>query len=157
MNDFLSINPAPDTISINGKKVRVYGVSMTGFGMLMPRFPNLMADLMERVKADGFSLLVIIEVAGSAIGPILAAGVGQPGDERAEKELGQLDISTQIKLLDKIVEKTLPDGINPFVERWASLVGRFMPTQRKARFKILQRESNSSSEPAATPKAMSGE
>lgn len=159
MNDFLSINPAPDTISINGKKIPVHGISMTGFGTLIPRFPNLMSDLTERVKKDGaLSLVAIIDVAGPAIGAILAAGLGYPGNEEAEKKAAQLDVSTQIKLLDKIVEKSMPDGVGPFVEQWGALMARFAPAQpRKMRFKVLQRESNPSSASADTPKAMSGE
>ncbi len=159
MNDFLSINPAPDTISINGKKIPVHGISMTGFGTLIPRFPSLMSDLSERMKKDGaLTLVAIMDVAGSAIGAILAAGLGYPGNEEAEKKAASLDISTQLKLLDKIVEKTMPDGIGPFVDQWAGLMARFAPQQpRKMRFKVLQRESNPSSASADTRKAMSGE
>ncbi len=159
MSDFLSINPAPETISINGKKVPVHGISMTGFGSLIPRFPNLVTDLNERMKKDGaLSLIAIIDVAGPAIGAILAAGLGYPGNEEAEQKAAQLDVSTQLKLLDKIVEKTMPDGLGPFVEEWAKLMARFAPpAPRKMRFKVLQRESNPSSESADIPKAMSGE
>ncbi len=159
MSDFLSINPAPDTVSINGKKIAVHGISMTGFGTLIPRFPNLVNDLNERMKKDGaLSLIAIMDVAGPAIGAILAAGLGYPGNEDAEKKAAQLDASTQLTLLDKIVEKTMPDGIGPFVERWGTLMARFAPAApRKMRFKVLQRESNPSSESADIPKAMSGE
>ncbi len=159
MSDFLSINPAPDTITINGKKIPVHGISMTGFGSLIPRFPNLMNDLTERVKKDGeLSLVILMDVAGPAIGAILAAGLGYPGNEDAEQKAASLDISTQLKLLDKIVEKTMPDGIGPFVDQWASLMARFAPpAPRKVRFKVLQRESSPSSGSADIPKAMSGE
>ena len=158
MNDFLSINPAPDTITINGKKIPVYGISMTGFGTLIPRFPNLMNDLSERMKKDGtLGLMAIIDVAGPAIGAILAAGVGRPGNEQAEESFGRLAAGQQIKLLDKIIEKTMPDGIGPFVEEWAKLIARFAPAPpRKMRFKVLQRESQPSST-SDIPKAMSGE
>ncbi len=158
MSDFLSINPAPDTITINGKKVQVHGISMNGFGSLIPRFPNLMTDLQERTTKDGALTLVgIMDVAGLAIGPILAAGLGFPGNEEAEKKAAQLDASTQLKLLDKIVEKTMPDGLGPFVEEWANLMARFAPAPpRKMRFKVLQRESNPSSASADIPKATSG-
>ncbi len=158
MSDFLSINPAPETITINGKKIPVHGISMTGFGSLIPRFPNLVADLQERMNKDGaLTLIGIMDVAGPAIGPILAAGLGFPGNEEAEKKAAQLDASTQLKLLDKIVEKTMPDGLAPFVEEWANLMARFAPVPpRKMRFKVLQRESNPSSASADTPKATSG-
>jgi hypothetical protein len=131
---------------------------MTGFGTLIPRFPNLMSDLSERMKKDGaLSLIAIIDVAGPAIGAILAAGLGYPGNEEAEKKAAQLDASTQLKLLDKIVEKSMPDGIGPFVEQWGTLMARFAPAQpRKMRFKVLQRESNPSSASADIPKATSG-
>ncbi len=89
MSDFLSINPAPETITINGKKIPVYGISMSGFGALIPRFPNLVTELNERIKKDGaVNLNAMMEVAGSAIGPIIAAGVGFPGNEQAEENYG---------------------------------------------------------------------
>ncbi len=159
MSDFLSINPAPGTVTINGKKIPVHGISMTGFGSLIPRFPNLVADLQERMTKDGaLTLIGIMDVAGPAIGPILAAGLGYPGNEEAEQKAAQLDATTQLKLLDKIVEKTMPDGLGPFVEAWGTLMARFAPpAPRKMRFKVLQRESNPSSASVDTPKAMSGE
>ncbi len=157
MSDFLSINPAPETVTINGKKTPVHGISMTGFGSLIPRFPNLVSELNERMKKDGaLNLNAMMEIAGPAIGPIIAAGVGLPGDEQAEEFYAKLSASAQLRLLDKIVEKTMPDGIGPFVEQWGMLMARFAPAPRKMRFKVLQRESNPSSESADTPKPMSG-
>ena len=157
MSDFLSINPAPETVTINGKKVAVYGISMLGFGMLMPRFPNLVNDLNERMKKDGMSLTAIIEVAGPAIGPILAAGLGCPGNEEVEKRCEQYSLSIQTDLLDKIVEKTLPQGFGPFVETWATLMARFTaPPTRKLRFKILPKESNPLSAASDIPLTKSG-
>jgi hypothetical protein len=158
MSDFLSINPAPDTVTINGKKIGVHGISMEGFGNLIPRFPNLMTELQERLNADGkLTVVAVMQVAGHAIGPILAAGVGHPGNEQAEKDLARLSAAYQLKLLDKIIEKTMPDGIGPFVDQWANMMARFAPpTPRKMRFKVLQRESKPSSESADTAKAMSG-
>jgi hypothetical protein len=158
MSDFLSINPAPETITINGKKIPVHGISMTGFGSLIPRFPNLINDLNERMKKDGaLTLIGIMDVAGPAIGAILAAGLGYVGNEEAEQKAAQLDASTQLKLLDKIVEKTMPDGIGPFVEEWTKLMARFAPAPpRKMRFKVLQRESNPLSASVDTAKPMSG-
>ncbi len=158
MSDFLSINPAPETITINGKKIPVHGISMTGFGSLIPRFPNLVTELNERMKKDGaLNLNAMMEIAGPAIGPIIAAGVGLPGNEQAEESYAKLSASAQLKLLDKIVEKTMPDGIGPFVEQWGMLMARFAPGPRKMRFKVLQRESNPSSGSADIHKAMSGE
>lgn len=158
MSDFLSINPAPETVAINGKKIPVHGISMEGFGHLIPRFPNLLGDLQARMEKDGALTLVgIMEVAGTAIGPILAAGLGYPGNEQAEKQAAQLSAAMQLKVLDKIIEKTMPDGLGPFVEQWATLMARFAPpAPRKMRFKVLQRESKPSSESVDTAKAMSG-
>lgn len=157
MSDFLSINPAPETVAINGKKVAVHGISMQGFGDLIPRFPNLIADLQSRLTKDGgLSLLAIIDVAGPAMGPILAAGLGYPGNQEAEEKAAHLDASTQLKLLDKIVDRTMPDGLGPFVEQWAGLMMKFAPAQpQKLRFKVLRRESKPSLD-GDTTAAMSG-
>ena len=130
MSDFLSINPAPETVTINGKKTPVHGISMTGFGSLIPRFPNLVNELNERMKKDGnLTMPAIFDVVGPAIGPILAAGLGYPGNEEAEQKAAQLDATTQLKVLDKIVEKTMPDGLGPFVEAWGqNAYGTFRAT-----------------------------
>jgi hypothetical protein len=158
MSDFLSINPAHDRIIINGKRVDVPGISMEGFGHLIPRFPNLMTELQKRLTTDGkLTVVGVMQVAGHAMGPILAAGIGYPGNENKEKDLAQLSAAYQLKLLEKIIEKTMPDGIGPFVDQWASMMARFAtPAPRKMRFKVLQRESKPSSESADTAKAMSG-
>jgi hypothetical protein len=159
MSDFLSINPAPETVTISGKKVPVYGISMEGFGHLIPRFPDLMKSLQDRMQKDGALTLVgIMEVAGPAIGPILAAGLGLPANEEAEKRAAVLSAAEQLKLLTKIVERTMPDGLGPFVEQWANLMQKFAsPTPRKMRFKVLQSESNSSVAAADMPLKHSGQ
>jgi hypothetical protein len=145
MSDFLSINPAPDTVTIGGKKIDVHGLSMEGLGHLIPRFPDLLPRLQERmVKDGGLRLIAIMEVAGPAIGPILAAGLGHPGDEEAEKRAAVWSATEQLMVLTKIWDKTMPDGLAPFVGQWATLVEKFVPQQRKPRFKILQTESNTS-------------
>jgi hypothetical protein len=157
MSDFLAINPAPETVTINGKKIDVHGISMQGFGHLIPRFPNLLNELVARFQKDGnITPMAIMDVAGHATAAILAAGVGHPGDEQAEQMAGQLGATDQLKLLKKIVDRTMPDGVGPFVEQWADLVAKFAPKPLPApRFKILQRESNPSSGPDIAAK-MSG-
>jgi hypothetical protein len=158
MSDFLSINPAPDTVTIGGKKITVHGISMEGFGHLIPRFPDLMKALQDRMQKDGALTLVgIMEVAGPAIGPVLAAGLGHPGDEEAEKRAAMMSAAEQLKALTKIVEKTMPDGLGPFVAQWAALMEKFAaPPPRKIRFKVLPTPSNSSPESADIPLKQSG-
>jgi hypothetical protein len=158
MSDFLSINPVPDTVMIGDKKVDVYGISMEGLGHLLPRFPDLIQRMEERRQKDGgLSLPAIIEVCGSAIGPVLAAGFGLPGNEEAERKATLLSAAEQLNALTKIVDKTMPDGPVPFVEQWATLMQKFAtPEPRKMRFKILQTESNSSPGVADTLSKQSG-
>jgi hypothetical protein len=130
---------------------------MEGFGHLIPRFPDLLQRLQERMEKDGgLKLVAIMEVAGPAIGPIIAAGFGLPGNEQAEHKAAQLSASQQMDALEKIVDKTMPDGLAPFVGQWATLMQKFAPQQRKPRFKVLPRESNSSAVNADTPLRQSG-
>ena len=158
MSDFLSINPAPDTVTINGKKIDVHGISMEGFGHLIPRFPNLLGELNERLKTDGrLTVIAVMQIAGPAMGAILAAGVGHPGNEEAEKDLGKLSMAAQTTLLDKVIERTMPDGLGPFVAQWGGLMGRFAtPTPPKMRFKGLPKESKPSYRSADMPTGTSG-
>ena len=160
--DFHSINPAPETILINGKKIPVRGISMEGFGMLIPRFPNLLPEFQARLERDKrITVQTIAEVAGSAMGAILAAGIGFPGNEEAEESLGQLAAPQQAKLLGKIVDLTMPDGLGPFVAEWGAVLEKVAKTpeptpQRLRRFKVLRRESKPSSPSVDTTPAMSG-
>jgi len=159
MSDFLSINHAPDTVTLRGKKIDVPGISMEGIGYLITTYPDLMTRLTERFNRDGqITVKAVMEVAGKAVGAIIAAGFGHPGNEQAEQIAGQYSATEQLAALQKIADKTIPDGVGPFVEQWGELVTHLAktPQPRKLRFKVLPRESKASSESVATPQAMSG-
>jgi hypothetical protein len=113
MVGLLDIAPAGQTVTIRGSAVDVTGISARGLVMLMTRFPDLYALL------DGQSLdpAAIVKFGGDVVAAILAAGTGKPGDLDAEKVADQLSIDEQLILIAAILKETLPNGVDPFVEK----------------------------------------
>jgi len=121
MADLLDIAPstAVEVVKINGERYTVRGLHGNAIASIVARFPNLGlllgggADIGQRM----------IEQAGSAIGPIIAAGCGHLGDEKAEKIASELLIEDQLKFLKAILGLTFPNGFGSFVEQLTSLMG----------------------------------
>jgi len=97
----------------------------------------------------------MIEQAGNAIGPIIAAGCGHLGDEKAEKIASELLIEDQLKFLKAILGLTFPNGLSSFVQELTGLIGGAREEQKTV--KVRLRKSPSPSQPssgAASPPTM---
>jgi hypothetical protein len=85
---------------------------------LAARFPNLITiiatgqDVLQQLTGGG----------GVLIAPIIAAGCGHIGNEKAETIAGQFLIEDQMKLLKTIFWLTYPNGLGAFMEAMAGLV-----------------------------------
>lgn len=117
MPGLLDIAPSREVVTIRGTAVEVTGVSAQGFAELLGRFPEL-RKLMTGIEVEVDSLF---RLAGSAIAPIIAAGTGAPGDDKAEAVAGSLSVDEQSELLEAIVRQTFPKGIGPFAARLGGL------------------------------------
>lgn len=117
MPGILDIAPSREVVTIRGTEVEVLGVSAQGFADLIGRFPEL-RKLMTGMEVDADALF---RLAGSAVAPIIAAGTGAPGDEKAEAVAASLNVDEQSELLEAIVRQTFPRGIGPFAERLGGL------------------------------------
>jgi hypothetical protein len=122
MADLLDIAPstAVEVVKIDGKRIIVRGLHGDAIASIVSRFPEL-GFLLDGTSSIGPRL---IERFGAAIGPIIAAGCGQLGNEKYEQHAGKLLVEHQLKLLQAIMGMTFPNGIASFVETLAALVTR---------------------------------
>lgn len=111
MVGLVDLAPSVETVSVQEKAVNVHGISAKGLAHLLGRFPEL-RKLMTGHEVGAEQLLA---VGGDAVAGIIAAGCGQPGDEKAEAIATNLPIDTQADFLAAILRLTLPRGIGPFV------------------------------------------
>lgn len=122
MVGLLDLAPSTRTVRAGGGDVAVYGVSAKGIAALLVQFPQL------KTLFTGGKLAVdpesIASVAPDAVSAIIAAGCGYPGDAKAIKAAEQLPVGEQAKLLDAIVDLTMPDGPRPFVEALTALMAK---------------------------------
>jgi hypothetical protein len=122
MADLLDIAPstAVEAVRISGgERLVVRGLNGNAIASIAARFPALVM-LLGGGGADVVARLV--SQFGSAIGPIIAAGCGHPGDEAAEEIADALLPEDQLKLVLAIYRLTFPNGLSPFVEAMTSLM-----------------------------------
>lgn len=119
MVGLIDLAPTTETVDIQGEPVSVCGVSAKGLAHLLGRFPELRM-LMTGQEVQPERLMAI---GGDAVGAIIAAGCGYPGDETAEAVAVCLSLDAQTDLLAVILRLTLPKGIGPFVEKLTALGG----------------------------------
>jgi hypothetical protein len=146
MADLLDIAPstAVEVVKIDGQRIVVRGLHGDAIASIVARFPELAALLGGNGGDIGARL---IERFGGAIGPIIAAGCGHPGEEKYEQHAGRLLVEHQLKLLKAIIGLTFPNGLAAFVETLTSILGA---TDEAARtIKVRLRKSPSPSPPSS--------
>jgi hypothetical protein len=144
MADLLDIAPstAVEVVKIDGNRIIVRGLHGDAIAAIVARFPEL-ATLLGGMGSDIGARL--IERFGNAIGPIIAAGCGHPGEEKYEQHAATLLVEYQLRLLKAIIGLTFPNGIAAFVETLTSVLGA---TDEAAKtVKVRLRKSPSPSQP----------
>jgi hypothetical protein len=144
MADLLDIAPstAVEVVRIDGNRIIVRGLHGDAIAAIVARFPEL-ATLLGGMGSDIGARL--IERFGNAIGPIIAAGCGHPGEEKYEQHAATLLVEYQLRLLKAIIGLTFPNGIAAFVETLTSVLGA---TDEAAKtVKVRLRKSPSPSQP----------
>lgn len=142
MADLLDIAPstAVDVVRIDGKRIVVHGLSGNDIASIAARFPSLVMLL-----AGGDNIVPrLIGQFGNAIGPIIAAGCGHPGDERYEQHASKLSVEDQFKLITAIYGLTFPNGLAAFIEAMAGLMNGAAGEEQKV-VKVRLRKSPSPS------------
>jgi hypothetical protein len=115
MVSLLDIGELSETVMVSGKPLSVSGISAEGVLYLLQKFPELKAMISGR--AADVAPDQLMATAPAAIAAIIAAGLGQPGDERVEERARKLGIAVQLEILQAVVRMTFPDGLDPFVEK----------------------------------------
>jgi hypothetical protein len=97
----------------DGKKLKVKGISAKGCLILIVRFP----DMQRWLSGDIISINDVVLQAPEAVGAIIAAGTGNPGDPDSEEIASGLPIETQINIVEAVFRQTFRSGFGPFVSR----------------------------------------
>jgi len=122
MTSLLDVAPATKTVNVQGTKVEVRGVSVYGISLLMSRFPEL-RDLLSgkdvEVTAD-----ILMDGVPEAVKAVIAAGVGEPGNEQFEAKAESLPVGDQFDLIQAIIALTVPEGVGPFVRKVRALLSQ---------------------------------
>lgn len=115
MTDIVNFVPLSATVEIRGNKIKVRGLELDEIGQLIYRFPKF-----REIKA--LNAAEIIRLMDREIqSAVIAAANDHPGNDKAEKSFGNLSLGERVKLVSKIIEMTMPDGIGPFVELMQTL------------------------------------
>lgn len=117
MASLLEVASVARQVEVRGTKVDVYGISGEGLASLMVRFPEI-GKMFSGMEVNNASVL---ELAPKALAAFIAAGCGNPNDERMEGIASKLGLGEQIDLIDEIMRLTFPRGIGPFVDKLQEL------------------------------------
>ncbi|KLK91424.1 hypothetical protein AA309_20225 [Microvirga vignae] len=128
MSGLLAIAPVNETVTVQGVKIHVYGVSLEGAADLLNRFPELRALFTGR----DVPVADLAAKAPAAVAAIIAAGIGYPGDEEQEHAARRLPLEAQLDLLAPILKLTLPNGVSAFAEKLKALMGSVTVTDGSA-------------------------
>lgn len=110
--------PLVRTVDVGGKDVHVTGISFENLVPMLDRFPELrrlLTPTRGEISTDDFSFEGIIKLGPRILGACIAAGIGEAGDEEAEKQVMKLAIGYQIALMRAVIELTFPKGVSSLV------------------------------------------
>jgi hypothetical protein len=154
MADLLDIVPSTsvEVVKINGQRLTVRSLGANAIGTLATRFPGIIGILLGGFAADVGPKL--FGQFGAAVCPIIAAGCGHLGDEKAEHhaETAFL-IEDQLKLVVVIIGITFPNGLGFFeglVKQFEEMAKRLTGTageEAKKTYKVRLKTSPSPSPP----------
>ena len=141
MSDLLDIAPSTSVEVVKiagGRRLTVRGLHGPDIAAIASRFPNLIAMF----AAAGDNLVLLISSFGPAIGPLIAAGCGHRGDEKAEQIANGLLVEDQMKLVKAIFWLTFPNGLTSFM---AVMAGLMSEPEKPIRVKVRSMKSPSAS------------
>jgi hypothetical protein len=113
MTGLLDIGDLTVKIPVRGVDVEVTGIGADGILYLLDKFPAIRSIFTG--DTDGVTAEALMAMVPEAVGAIIAAGTGLPGNAEAEKRARALGLDEQVQLIDAIRAITFPRGIGPFV------------------------------------------
>lgn len=108
----------PETVSIRGQDVEIYGLSALMIANIVRSHEEL-ADILDGIAA--FSPKIIVDAGPEVVAEIIAAGCGKPGDVRYVEKAATLSAGEQYDVIAKILEVTFGANLGPFVEKLKAL------------------------------------
>lgn len=114
MTGLVDIAPISRKVEIGGQTYTVYGVSALGAAVLIDRFTELRM-LLEKEGAS-IDAETMIKLGPEVVNAVVAAGLGAPGDEKAEQAIGLMGLGSVVELITPILELTLPKGLPDFLK-----------------------------------------
>lgn len=130
------IAPARETVTVGGVELPVPGISIADLVALLSRFPALQALLGGGTDGKPLAATDLLTAIPEAASAIMAAGLGYYGNKEAEERVGKLPFGDQLRIMEKVVEASLPDGVDPTAARlnkMAALLSGEAPAKGRAR------------------------
>jgi hypothetical protein len=143
MADLLDIAPATAVEAVRisgGQRLVVRGLSGNAIAAIAARFPSMVLLL---GGADANVAARLIGQFGTAIGPIIAAGCGHLGDEKAEAIADALLPEDQMKLVTSVYRLTFPNGVGPVMQMAMAMIGEPAAATKPARVRLRKSPSPS--------------
>lgn len=151
MVGLLDIAPPSEKVKIGSNEVEVVGLSGLAIANLLNRFP----DIVKLIDEGALSVDTAIGMGGEIVSAVIAAGCGYPGDKQAEEVAAKYPLNYQVDFLEAIKRATFPNGLGPFLAKFAKLAEGLDQGPEgeviKLRLKQSQPESKSSSQPDTMP------
>lgn len=122
MATLFDIAIATRKVAVGPVEIDVYGVSASTIVSILGRFPGIV-DAYQKGSTDLIEIL--LQHGGEAMTAAVAAACGYPGDARAEKQAALLPADTQMTIVMEAIKITMPDGLDPFVNKLTALLGAF--------------------------------
>src|SRR5947209_3899053 len=121
--DILDLVLSTAEVAVEGGTLTVRGLSNRTVFALFEKYPKLLSLLL----GGGIDIVALITATPDASLTSMAAGLGVAGDAERTAKLDALPLESQAAIVEKILERTCPGGVGPFVSRIAALL-----TPRKA-------------------------
>ena len=137
MADLLEITPSARKVQTSRfGEVDVPGLSVGGIAFLIKRHP----ELLDLIQGDGLAsanMNTLIDLGESVLNCFLAAGLGHPGDDKAEKLCSTLNPEDVWEIGQAIIEESFPNGAQSFFNKVVATVNQFSSVQKTANTKTL--------------------
>lgn len=123
MVSLVDLAPMKLPVPLRGETVYVYGIGADTIVRLLQETPDLRRVLAGKMNGDADMVQNIVQAGPRIVGTIIAAGMGESGEEAINAAAKNLSVGEQFQLLEKIVEATFPQGLKVFLDGLGSLMG----------------------------------
>lgn len=126
MTSLRDIGKLTEEVTVGKHKFIVTGISAQAIATLLEEFPafrEFMADREKRkVEMANMNPADIIKYVPNALGHIIAAGIGKPGDKEEIAGALEMPVGVQMEFLQAIIRVTFPRGWENFQNALAALI-----------------------------------